>query len=185
MAGRLLRAAGGARALLSTSVPGPCPRRGCASEEEAAAAGPEREAEALLAMGFSQAQARRLRELQPRLGPRRAAAALEQLLLLGLGAEAALGLLERSPELLRAAEGRLKERAEYLRRLGLGGGSGGKRGEKRVKGGLGSTPASARYPQGTCSGRPGAARRSSPCPGGGWRRRCGCCGRNASSRPSS
>ncbi|XP_068548794.1 transcription termination factor 4, mitochondrial [Anas acuta] len=123
MAGRLLRAAGGARALLSTSVPGPCPRRGCASGEEAAAAGPEREAEALLlAMGFSQAQARRLRELQPRLGPRRAAAALEQLLLLGLGAEAALGLLERSPELLRAAEGRLKERAEYLRRLGLGGG---------------------------------------------------------------
>lgn len=182
MAGRLLRAAGGARALLAASVPGPCPRRGCASEE---AAGPEREAEALLAMGFSQAQARRLRELQPRLGPRRAAAALEQLLLLGLGAEAALGLLERSPELLRAAEGRLKERAEYLRRLGLGGGSGGKRGEKGAKGGLGSTPASARYPQGTCSGRPGAARRSSPCPGGGWRRRCGCCGRNASSRPSS
>lgn len=128
----MLRAAGGARALLSTSVPGPCPRRGCASEE---AAGPEREAEALLAMGFSQAQARRLRELQPRLGPRRAAAALEQLLLLGLGAEAALGLLERSPELLRAAEGQLKERAEYLRRLGLGGGSGGKRGEKGVKGG--------------------------------------------------
>ncbi|XP_047933154.2 transcription termination factor 4, mitochondrial [Anser cygnoides] len=124
MAGRLLRAGGGRlgvaalpRALLAASGPGLCPRRGCSPEEAAG----EAEA-ALLALGFSRAQARRLRGLQPRLGPRRAAAAAEQLLLLGLSAEAALGLLERSPELLRAAEAQLKERAEYLRRLGLGGG---------------------------------------------------------------
>ncbi|NXT40598.1 MTEF4 factor, partial [Pelecanoides urinatrix] len=87
-----------------------CPRRGCG------------EAPALRAMGFSEEQARRLLGLQPRLGPQRGEAAAAQLLLLGLSAEAALGLLERSPGLLRMPTERLKERAGELRRLGLDGG---------------------------------------------------------------
>ncbi|XP_050758462.1 transcription termination factor 4, mitochondrial [Gymnogyps californianus] len=73
-------------------------------------------------MGFSEEQARRLLGLQPRLGPQRREAAAAQLLLLGLSAEAALGLLERSPALLRMPTERLQERAQELRRLGLDGG---------------------------------------------------------------
>ncbi|NXV96870.1 MTEF4 factor, partial [Calonectris borealis] len=93
------------------AAPGLRPRRGCG------------EAAALQAMGFSEEQARRLLGLQPRLGPqRREAAAAAQLLLLGLSAEAVLGLLERSPGLLRMPTERLKERAGELRRLGLDGG---------------------------------------------------------------
>ncbi|NWX10872.1 MTEF4 factor, partial [Caloenas nicobarica] len=94
------------------AAPGPCPRRGCG------------EAAALRAMGFSEGQTRRLLALQARLGPQRreAAAAAAQLLLLGLSAEAALALLERSPALLRMPTERLQERAAELRRLGLDGG---------------------------------------------------------------
>ncbi|NXX11584.1 MTEF4 factor, partial [Podargus strigoides] len=66
--------------------------------------------------------ARRLLGLQPRLGPQRREAAAAQLLLLGISAEAALGLLERSPALLLMPTERLQERAGELRRLGLGGG---------------------------------------------------------------
>uniref|UniRef100_A0A669PN78 Mitochondrial transcription termination factor 4 n=2 Tax=Phasianus colchicus TaxID=9054 RepID=A0A669PN78_PHACC len=116
MAGRLLRALrpSAPRALLP--APGPRSRHRCGT------AGPEEgEAAELLAMGFSRAQARRLRLLQPGLEPQRRAEAAAQLLLLGLSAEAALELLERSPRLLRMATARLKERAEYLRRLGLEG----------------------------------------------------------------
>ncbi|NWU66121.1 MTEF4 factor, partial [Pterocles burchelli] len=80
------------------------------------------EAAGLRAMGFSEEQAWRLVGLQPRLGPQRREAAAAQLLLLGLSAEAALGLLERSPALLRMPTERLRERAEELRRLGLDGG---------------------------------------------------------------
>lgn len=101
-------------------APGPASRHRCGT------AGPEEgEAAELLAMGFSQAQARRLRLLRPGLEPQRRAEAAAQLLLLGLSAEAALGLLERSPGLLRMETARLKERAEYLRRLGLEGGRAG------------------------------------------------------------
>ncbi|NXF10680.1 MTEF4 factor, partial [Smithornis capensis] len=109
MAGRLLllllRAG---RAL--PSAPGPCPRRGCG------------EAAALRSMGFSPQQAQRLLGLQPRLGPGRREAAAAELLLLGLSAEAALELLERSPALLRLPTERLRDRAAELRRLGLDGG---------------------------------------------------------------
>ncbi|CAM9305525.1 unnamed protein product [Bubo scandiacus] len=114
MAGWLLRACGrtgrapGPRCPLAAL--GPCPRRGCG------------EAAALRALGLSEEQARRLLAVQPRLGPQRREAAAAQLLLLGLGAEAALGLLERSPALLRMPAERLRERAEELRRLGLDGG---------------------------------------------------------------
>ncbi|NWV69936.1 MTEF4 factor, partial [Malurus elegans] len=104
-AGRALRAA---RAL--PAVPGPCPGRGCG------------EVAALRLTGFSQEQARRLLALQPRLDPERREAAAAQLLLLGLSAEAALALLERSPALLRLPTERVRERAEELRRLGLDGG---------------------------------------------------------------
>ncbi|NXS12858.1 MTEF4 factor, partial [Neodrepanis coruscans] len=83
---------------------------------------------ALRSMGFSQEQARRLLGLQPQLGPERPEAAAAQLLLLGLSAEAALALLERSPALLRLPTERLKERAEDLRRLGLDGGRVARRG---------------------------------------------------------
>ncbi|XP_040469339.1 LOW QUALITY PROTEIN: transcription termination factor 4, mitochondrial [Falco naumanni] len=107
MAGLLLR--GGGRAAAAGLAPGL--GRGCCGE----AAG-------LRAMGFSEEQARRLRGLQPRLGPERREAAAAQLLLLGLGAEAALGLLQRSPELLRLPPEQLQERAGELRRLGLQGG---------------------------------------------------------------
>ncbi|XP_069721039.1 transcription termination factor 4, mitochondrial [Phaenicophaeus curvirostris] len=79
-------------------------------------------AAALRALGFSEEQARRLRELQPRRdAPRRREAAAE-LLLLGLSPAAALRVLERSPELLRDPAGRLRQRAAELRRLGLHGG---------------------------------------------------------------
>ncbi|XP_039583858.1 transcription termination factor 4, mitochondrial [Passer montanus] len=57
-----------------------------------------------------------------RPGPEHREAAAAQLLLLGLSAEAALALLERSPALLRLPTERLRERAEELRRLGLDGG---------------------------------------------------------------
>ncbi|XP_015132576.1 transcription termination factor 4, mitochondrial isoform X1 [Gallus gallus] len=120
MAGRLLGLlrARAPRAVLP--APGPASRHRCGT------AGPEEgEAAELLAMGFSQAQARRLRLLRPGLEPQRRAEAAAQLLLLGLSAEAALGLLERSPGLLRMETARLKERAEYLRRLGLEGERGG------------------------------------------------------------
>lgn len=102
MAARLLRVCGRAAGL--------CPRRGCG------------EAAGLRAMGFSQEQARRLLGVEPRLGPQRREAAVAQLLLLGLNAEAALGLLERSPGLLRMPKEQLQERAGELRRLGLDGG---------------------------------------------------------------
>ncbi|XP_059678882.1 transcription termination factor 4, mitochondrial, partial [Gavia stellata] len=92
------------------AAPGLFPRRGCG------------ETAALRTMGFSEEQARRLLGLQPRLGPQRREAAAQLLLLLGLSAEAALGLLERSPALLRMPTERLQERAEELRRLGLDGG---------------------------------------------------------------
>ncbi|NXW91828.1 MTEF4 factor, partial [Alopecoenas beccarii] len=92
------------------AAPGPRPRRGCG------------EAAALRAMGFSDEQARRLLGLQARLDPQRREAAAAQLLLLGLSAEAALALLERSPALLRMPTERLRERADELRRLGLDGG---------------------------------------------------------------
>ncbi|KAM6304948.1 transcription termination factor 4, mitochondrial [Aegotheles albertisi] len=105
MAGRLLRGCGRAG-----WAAGPALSRGCG------------QAAGLRAMGFSAEQARRLLGLQPRLGPQRTEAAAAQLLLLGLGAEAALRLLERSPALLRAPPERLRDRAEELRRLGLGGG---------------------------------------------------------------
>ncbi|KAM6198905.1 transcription termination factor 4, mitochondrial [Sarcoramphus papa] len=117
MAGRVLCGCGRAasagwapvpRGLLAAS--GLCPRRGCG------------ETAGLRAMGFSEEQARRLLGLQPRLGPQRREAAAAQLLLLGLSAEAALGLLERSPALLRMPTERLQERAQELRRLGLDGG---------------------------------------------------------------
>ncbi|KAM6326210.1 transcription termination factor 4, mitochondrial [Podargus strigoides] len=114
MAGRLLRGSGWAAAAGwapgPRALPGRCPGRGCG------------EAAALRAMGFSEEQARRLLGLQPRLGPQRREAAAAQLLLLGLSAEAALGLLERSPALLLMPTERLQERAGELRRLGLGGG---------------------------------------------------------------
>ncbi|NXV71218.1 MTEF4 factor, partial [Atlantisia rogersi] len=91
------------------SSPGPC--RGCG------------EASALRNMGFNEEQTRQLLELQPRLGPqRREAAVAQQLLLLGLNAETALGLLERIPALLRMPPERLQERTAQLRRLGLDGG---------------------------------------------------------------
>ncbi|NXI19699.1 MTEF4 factor, partial [Irena cyanogastra] len=113
MVGRLvLRAAGrllGPGWALPAAL-GPGLRRGCG------------ELAALRAMGFSQEQARRLLALQPRLGPEHREAAAAQLLLLGLSAEAALALLERSPALLRLPTERLRERAEELRRLGLDGG---------------------------------------------------------------
>ncbi|XP_074955768.1 transcription termination factor 4, mitochondrial [Phalacrocorax aristotelis] len=117
MAGRLLWGRGWA---VAGWAPGLCalpalpafpgPRRGCG------------EAAALRAMGFTQEQARRLLGLQPRLGPQRREAAAAELLLLGLSAEAALGLLERSPELLRMPAERLQERSAELRRLGFCGG---------------------------------------------------------------
>ncbi|NWZ37173.1 MTEF4 factor, partial [Brachypodius atriceps] len=113
MAGRAVLSGAG-RVLLAgpalPAVPGPCPRRGCG------------EVAALRAMGFSQEQTQRLLALQPRLGPEQREAAAAQLLLLGLSAEAALALLERSPALLRLPTERLRERAEELRRLGLDGG---------------------------------------------------------------
>ncbi|XP_075273917.1 transcription termination factor 4, mitochondrial [Opisthocomus hoazin] len=117
MAGRLLR--GGGRAAAAgwarlpralPGAPGPSPRRGCG------------EAAGLRAMGFNEEQAQRLLGLQPRLGPQRREQAAAELLLLGLSAEAALGLLERSPALLRMPTERLRERAAELRRLGLDGG---------------------------------------------------------------
>lgn len=117
MAARLLRALrpSAPRAVL----PAPGPR--CRYQ-----AGPEEgETAELLALGFDRAQAQRLRLLQPGLEPQRRAEAAAQLLLLGLSEEAALGLLERNPGLLRMATARLKERAEYLRRLGLEGGAAG------------------------------------------------------------
>ncbi|NXJ80085.1 MTEF4 factor, partial [Trogon melanurus] len=92
------------------AAPGLCPRRGC------------REAAALRAMGFSEEQVQRFLGLQPQLSPQVREAAAAQLLLLGLSAEAALTLLERSPELLRMRKQRLQERADELRRLGLDGG---------------------------------------------------------------
>ncbi|XP_042650670.1 transcription termination factor 4, mitochondrial [Tyto alba] len=117
MAARLLRGCGRAAAAGRAPAPrrlpaalGLGPRRGCG------------EAAGLRAMGFSEEQARRLLGLRPRLDPRRREAAAAQLLLLGLSAEAALGLLERSPGLLRLPAERLEERAGELRRLGLGGG---------------------------------------------------------------
>ncbi|XP_021402714.2 transcription termination factor 4, mitochondrial [Lonchura striata] len=114
MAGRLLLLRGAGTALRPgralPAAPGPCARRGCG------------ELAGLRAMGFSQEQARRLLALQPRLGPEHREAAAAQLLLLGLSAEAALALLERSPALLRLPAERLRERAEELRRLGMDGG---------------------------------------------------------------
>ncbi|NXA06091.1 MTEF4 factor, partial [Sapayoa aenigma] len=115
MAGRLLLLRrGSGRALLPgwalPAAPGLCPRRGCG------------EVAALRSLGFSREQARRLLGLQPRLGPERREAAAAQLLLLGLSAEAALAVLERSPALLTLPTERLRERAEELRRLGLDGG---------------------------------------------------------------
>uniref|UniRef100_A0A8B9MCK0 Mitochondrial transcription termination factor 4 n=1 Tax=Accipiter nisus TaxID=211598 RepID=A0A8B9MCK0_9AVES len=116
MAGRLLRGCGRAAAGWAPvrrglpAAPGPCPRRGCG------------EAAGLRAMGFSEEQARRLLGLRPRLGPRHPEAAAAQLLLLGLSAEAAVGLLERSPALLELPAERLQGRAGELRRLGLDGG---------------------------------------------------------------
>ncbi|NXG05440.1 MTEF4 factor, partial [Sakesphorus luctuosus] len=95
------------------AVPRPCPSRSCG------------EAATLRDMGFNPEQTQRLLALQPRLGPEAAAA---QLLLLGLSSEAAVSLLERSPALLRLPAERLRERAEQLRRLGLDGGSAGRRG---------------------------------------------------------
>ncbi|NXW48538.1 MTEF4 factor, partial [Nyctiprogne leucopyga] len=94
------------------------------------------EAAALRAMGFSEEQARRLRELQPSLGPPSRQEAATQLLLLGLSAEAALELLERSPALLRLPAERLRERAGELRRLGLDGG----RAAAGAGSGVGETP---------------------------------------------
>ncbi|NXD79547.1 MTEF4 factor, partial [Halcyon senegalensis] len=121
MAGTVLRAAAGwaplPRGLLA--VPGLRPRRGCG------------EAAGLRAMGFSEEQARRLLGLQPLLGAQRREAAAAQLLLLGLSAGAALSVLERSPGLLRMPAARLQERAEELRRLGLGGGRAARRGRRR------------------------------------------------------
>ncbi|XP_075616733.1 transcription termination factor 4, mitochondrial [Balearica regulorum gibbericeps] len=117
MAGQLLRGCGRAVAAGRAPVPralpaapGLCPRRGCG------------EAAALRAMGFSEEQARRLLGLEPRLGLQRREAAAAQLLLLGLSAEAALGLLERIPAVLRLPAERLQERTAELRRLGLDGG---------------------------------------------------------------
>ncbi|KAK2538265.1 Mterf4 [Columba guinea] len=115
MAGRLLRGCGRAAGWVLVprslhAAPGPCLRGGCG------------EAAALRAMGFSEEQVRRLLGLQAPLGPQRREAAAAQLLLLGLSAEAALALLERSPALLRMPTERLQERAAELRRLGLDGG---------------------------------------------------------------
>ncbi|KAM6062885.1 transcription termination factor 4, mitochondrial [Chlamydotis macqueenii] len=115
MAARLLRACGRTAGAGWASAPrglsaSPSPRRGCG------------EAAGLRAMGFSEQQARRLLGLGPGPpDPRRREAAAAQLLLLGLSAEAALGLLERSPALLRMRTERLEERAGELRRLGLDG----------------------------------------------------------------
>ncbi|NXU56731.1 MTEF4 factor, partial [Turnix velox] len=92
------------------AAPGSVSRRGCG------------QATGLRAMGFSEEQTQRLLELQPQLGPTRREAAAAELLLLGLSVEAALGLLERSPALLRMPTERLREQAEELRRLGLEGG---------------------------------------------------------------
>lgn len=159
MAGRLLRGCGRAAAGWAPvprglpAAPGPCPRRGCG------------EAAGLRAMGFSEEQARRLLGLRPRLGPRHREAAA-QLLLLGLSAEAALGLLERSPALLELPAERLQGRAGELRRLGLDGGraaarGGGWAGPGRAAGGAGRGPGrrrrlparSPRCPQVSCRGR--------------------------------
>lgn len=101
-------------------------------------------------MGFSEEQARRLLGLQPQLCPQRREAAAAQLLLLGLSTAAALDLLERSPALLRFPTEQLRERAELLRRLGLGGGRAARR---RGGGGARPWPAhSAWCPQVSCSG---------------------------------
>ncbi|XP_015726567.1 transcription termination factor 4, mitochondrial [Coturnix japonica] len=102
------------RALVPVLVPSSRPRCCTPGSEQGDAA-------ELLAMGFSQAQARRLLLLQPGLEPQRRVDTAAQLLLLGLSAEAALGLMERSPKLLRMGSAQLKERAGYLRRLGLEG----------------------------------------------------------------
>ncbi|NWS45426.1 MTEF4 factor, partial [Probosciger aterrimus] len=109
MAGRLLRGC--------VQAAGLCPRRACG------------EVAGLRAMGLSEEQARRLLGVGSRISPQRRDAAVAQLLLLGLNAEAALGLLERSPELLRMPTERLQERADQLRRLGLDGGRAERRGD--------------------------------------------------------
>lgn len=158
MAARLMLGCG--RAAGWASLPrGPVlsPRRGCG------------EAAGLRAMGFSQEQARRLLELQPRLGPSRREAAAEQLLLLGLSAEAALGLLERSPALLRMPTERLRERAEELRRLGLDGGKRGMGRRGAVQPGLGGpfTPAALRSAAAGGGPLPAALQRAGQEDGGG------------------
>ncbi|NXE91355.1 MTEF4 factor, partial [Menura novaehollandiae] len=113
MAGCMVLRGGGRVVVAGWALPAvsrPCPQRGCG------------EVTALRVMGFSQEQARRLEGLQPRLSPERREAVVAQLLLLGLSAETALALLERSPALLRLPTERLREHAEKLRRLGLDGG---------------------------------------------------------------
>uniref|UniRef100_A0A8D0HQQ7 Transcription termination factor 4, mitochondrial n=1 Tax=Sphenodon punctatus TaxID=8508 RepID=A0A8D0HQQ7_SPHPU len=75
--------------------------------------------DSLLGMEFSHGQITELFGLQPRLAPQPRLIVVSELLLLGLNADATLKILQKCPEMLRLTAKQLRDRKNYLRRLGL------------------------------------------------------------------
>lgn len=78
----------------------------------------------LLDMGFSTVHVKELLGLRPGAPPRQLLAVVSELTLLGVHAEPVCAVLKRSPELLKLPAVHLKQRSSYLRKLGLGEGTG-------------------------------------------------------------
>lgn len=75
-------------------------------------------------MGFSDVHSEDLLSLQPGTRPQQVLGIVSELILLGVNPEPVYATLKKSPHLLKLPMTQMKQRSSYLRRLGLGEGTG-------------------------------------------------------------
>lgn len=105
-------------------------------------------------MGFSDVHSEDLLTLQPGTRPQQLLGVVSELILLGVNPEPVYETLKKSPHLLKLPITQMKQRSSYLRRLGLGEGTGG--GFMRSAEGprWGTTASVCRAGEGSGGGRP-------------------------------
>lgn len=78
----------------------------------------------LLDMGFSEVHVNELLGIRPGAPPRQLLDVVSELILLGVHPEPVCAVLKKSPQLLKLPVTQMKKRSSYLRKLGLGEGTG-------------------------------------------------------------
>ncbi|XP_068939490.1 transcription termination factor 4, mitochondrial [Petaurus breviceps papuanus] len=99
------------------------PGRSCGPPLSAAERGGAAPLESLESLGFSESRTKALLGLRAGLRPGQLLAVVSELLLLGLEPGPVCQVLQRNPGILQLSGQQLKQRADHLRRLGLGGGN--------------------------------------------------------------